>query len=231
MTPDELARLARVKLPEDWKFALKDALLSPDMDKLRDFLRDEMKNHTVYPPANLMFAAFHYTALCDVKVVILGQDPYHGKNQAMGLAFSVPKSTPAPPSLVNILKELALDIGVRAQHGDLSAWARQGVLLLNSVLSVREGMAGSHQNQGWEQFSDAVISAVNERTEHTVFILWGKYAQHKGRFIDTSRHLLLTAVHPSPLAANRGGFFGTHPFSKANHYLARHGRTPIDWQI
>lgn len=233
-TPEEKqAILANVQMPEDWKSALADELTSDNMDKLRMFLRQEYKaGKTIYPHAPLMFNAFNLTPLSKVKVVILGQDPYHGPGQAMGLSFSVPKTIPKPPSLNNVLKEMADDIGTQySAHGDLTHWAQQGVLLLNASLSVEAGQAGSHQGQGWEQFTDAVIDVVNEQTEHTVFILWGSKAKSKGKFIDTERHLILTSVHPSPLAANRGGFFGTKPFSKANDYLIQHNKTPIDWQL
>lgn len=225
--------LEQVRMPEDWKAALADELTSSNMDNLRQFLRHQYQaGKTIYPPAGKMFQAFDLTPLQQVKVVILGQDPYHGAGQAMGLSFSVPKSIPKPPSLNNILKEMADDIGTRySPHGDLTHWATQGVLLLNTALSVEAGQAGSHQNQGWEVFTDAVIDIINQQTQHTVFILWGSKAQKKGRYIDTSRHLILTAVHPSPLAANRGGFFGTRPFSKANTYLQQHGKRPIDWQL
>lgn len=227
-----LAKLHQVKLPEDWKWALKDILLSETMDNLRSFLRQQMASHTIYPVSTQIFSAFHHTALSDVRVVIVGQDPYHGANQAMGLSFSVPRIIPKPPSLQNILKELSQDMNIpMPNHGDLSAWARQGVLLLNSVLTVQAGKPNSHQGRGWEAFTDAVIDVVARHNAHTVFILWGAYAQKKGRFIDTTRHLVLTAAHPSPLSANRGGFFGTRPFSRANDYLARHGRKQIDWRL
>ncbi|MDV2860257.1 uracil-DNA glycosylase [Psychrobacter sp. CAM01] len=227
------AILDKVRLPEDWKMALADELTSENMDKLRTFLKKAYQSSdSIYPPAPLMFNAFNLTPLSRVKVVILGQDPYHRPGQAMGLSFSVPKAIPKPPSLNNLLKEMADDIGVQpSAHGDLTYWAQQGVLLLNSALTVREGEPNSHQNQGWEQFTDAVIDVVNEQTEHTVFILWGSKAQKKGKYIHADKHLILTAVHPSPLAANRGGFFGTKPFSKTNDYLRQHGRTPIDWQL
>lgn len=232
-TPAQQATLDKIQLPHDWKMALSDVLLSPVMDKLRDFLRHEYaQGKTIYPPKSQIFNALNTTPLSSVKVVILGQDPYHGAGQAMGLSFSVPKIIPKPPSLQNILKELATDMGVPVSaHGDLTHWANQGVLLLNATLTVEQGQAGSHQNQGWEAFTDAVIEAINQQTEHTVFILWGSYAKRKGRFIDTTRHLVLTANHPSPLSANRGGFFGTRPFSQTNHYLTTHGKMPIDWQL
>lgn len=230
---EKQAILARVKMPEDWKLALADELTSQNMDNLREFLRQEYSaGKTIYPKGSQMFNAFNLTPLSEVKVVILGQDPYHGPGQAMGLSFSVPKIIPKPPSLNNILKEMADDIGtVPSRHGDLTHWAKQGVLLLNASLTVEEGNAGSHQDKGWEQFTDAVIDVLNKQTEHTVFILWGSKAKLKGKFIDTDKHLILSAVHPSPLAANRGGFFGTKPFSKANEYLIQHGKSAIDWQL
>jgi len=233
-TPEQKqAILDNVRLPEDWKTALADELTSENMDNLRAFLKEAYQSEdSIYPPAPLMFNALNLTPLSQVKVVILGQDPYHRPGQAMGLSFSVPKVIPKPPSLNNLLKEMADDIGIRpSSHGDLTYWAQQGVLLLNSSLTVREGEPNSHQNKGWEQFTDAVIDAVNEQTKHTVFILWGSKAQKKGKYIDTDKHLILTAVHPSPLAANRGGFFGTKPFSKTNDYLVQYGQTPIDWQL
>ncbi|WP_338755688.1 uracil-DNA glycosylase [Moraxella lincolnii] len=233
LTEQQIAILANVRMPDDWKYALAHELTSTNMDKLRTFLREQYANGIiVYPPASQMFKAFDLTPLSQVKVVILGQDPYHGAGQAMGLAFSVPKSIPKPPSLNNILKEMGDDIQINyPRHGDLTHWATQGVLLLNTSLSVAEGQAGSHQGQGWEVFTDAVIEAVNHHTEHTVFILWGSKAKQKGKYIDTNRHLILTANHPSPLSANRGGFFGTRPFSQTNTYLKRHGKTPINWQL
>ncbi len=225
--------LDKVRLPLDWKVALEDELTSDNMDELREFLKQAYQsNDSIYPPAPLMFNAFNLTPLSKVKVVILGQDPYHRPGQAMGLSFSVPKTIPKPPSLNNVLKEMADDIGTTtSKHGDLTYWAQQGVLLLNSSLTVREGEPNSHQNQGWEQFTDAVINAINEQTERTVFILWGSKAQKKGKYVNTDKHLILTAVHPSPLAANRGGFFGSKPFSKTNEYLVQHDQTPIDWQL
>lgn len=231
--PEQAQILQRVQLPDDWKAALAPALLSGDMADLRVFLRQEYEQgKNIYPPKHQIFNAFYLTSLANVKVVILGQDPYHGPGQAMGLSFSVPKIIPKPPSLQNILKELSQDLGIPiSQHGDLSYWASQGVLLLNATLTVQAGQAGSHQKKGWESFTDYVIQMLNEQTERTVFILWGSYAKHKGRFIDTSRHLVISANHPSPLSANRGGFFGTKPFSRANEYLMRHGKTPIDWRL
>lgn len=233
LTQDQLTALNKVKLPDDWKFALADILLSPVMDNLRAFLQNEYaQGKTIYPPKPLIFNALNTTPLSAVKVVILGQDPYHGAGQAMGLSFSVPKIIPKPPSLANILKELATDLGIPVSaHGDLTHWANQGVLLLNATLTVENGQAGSHQGKGWEEFTDAVIDVINRQTDRTVFILWGSYAKKKGRFIDTSRHLILTANHPSPLSANRGGFFGSRPFSQTNDYLVRHGKGAIDWAL
>nr|ABW97852.1 uracil-DNA glycosylase [Psychrobacter sp. HJ147] len=226
------AILDNVRLPEDWKTALADELTSNNMDDLRAFLKEAYQSeNSIYPPAPLIFNALNLTPLSQIKVVILGQDPYHGPGQAMGLSFSVPKVIPKPPSLNNLLKEMASDVGIApSKHGDLTYWAQQGVLLLNSSLTVRESEPNSHQNKGWEQFTDAVIDVVNEQTEHTVFILWGSHAQ-KSKYINTDKHLILTAVHPSPLAANRGGFFGSKPFSKTNDYLVQYGQTPIDWQL
>ena len=230
---EKQAILDNVKLPEDWKQALADELTSENMDDLREFLKQAYQSDaSVYPPAPLIFNALSLTPLSNVKVVILGQDPYHGPGQAMGLSFSVPKAIPKPPSLNNILKEMASDIGTTPSvHGDLTYWAQQGVLLLNSSLTVKDGEPNSHQSAGWEQFTDQVIDVVNEQTKNTVFILWGSKAQKKGKYIDANKHLILTAVHPSPLAANRGGFFGTKPFSKANDYLKQHGLSPVDWQL
>lgn len=232
LSPEQLTALQKVQLPNDWKMALAPFLLSQTMDDLRIFLQQEYSTKTIYPPKHQIFNALNTTPLSDVKVVILGQDPYHGAGQAMGLSFSVPKIIPKPPSLANILKELASDLGIPVSaHGDLTHWATQGVLLLNATLTVEAGKAGSHQNKGWEAFTDAVIDVINKHSEHTVFILWGSYAKKKGRFIDTTRHLILTANHPSPLSANRGGFFGTRPFSQTNDYLIRHGKAPIDWAL
>lgn len=232
-TAQQQAILDKVQLPDDWKNALSAELLSDNMSKLREFLQQEYtQGKTIYPPKANIFNALNTTPLSDVKVVILGQDPYHGAGQAMGLSFSVPVIIPKPPSLQNILRELASDLNIPvSNHGDLTHWANQGVLLLNAVLTVQAGQAGSHANRGWEQFTDSVIDAINQHTEHTVFILWGSYAKKKGRFIDTSRHLVLTANHPSPLSANRGGFFGSRPFSQTNAYLEQHGKTPIDWAL
>ena len=228
-----MINLTNVKLDDSWKNQLTDILLSGTMQHLREFLAQQKQaQQTVYPPNSLIFNALNTTPLNEVKVVILGQDPYHGPNQANGLSFSVQRGVAIPPSLKNIYQELYADLGIPpARHGDLSAWARQGVLLLNSVLTVNAGLAASHQKKGWEVFTDHVIDVVNNNTEHTVFILWGAYAQRKGQRIDTSRHLVLKAAHPSPLAANRGGFFGCRVFSKTNDYLTAHGKAPIQWQL
>ena len=232
-TEEQQAKLNKVQLDAGWKYGLSEFLLSPKMDELKDFLVQEIKaDKVVYPPNALIFNALNTTPLANVKVVILGQDPYHGPNQAHGLSFSVQKGVALPPSLRNIFHELHTDLTVPiSRHGDLSKWAAQGVLLLNSVLTVEAGQPTSHQKQGWEEFTDAVIDVLNEQREHVVFILWGAYAQRKGQRIDRNKHLVLTAAHPSPLAANRGGFFGCKVFSKTNHYLKQHGIEPIDWQL
>lgn len=188
--------------------------------------------HRCYPPRSEIFNAFRLTPLSDLKVIILGQDPYHEEGQAMGLSFSVRPGVRVPPSLVNIYKELSQDIPgfVAPPHGCLVSWARQGVLLLNAVLTVREGCANSHAKQGWEEFTDAVIAAINAHTEHVVYILWGSKARDKCKAVDRSRNLVLVSPHPSPLSASRG-FFGNHQFSQANAYLEAHGKTPIDWRL
>ena len=203
------------------------------MEELKAFLVEEKKaDKIIYPPNHLIFNALNTTPLDRVKVVILGQDPYHGPNQAHGLSFSVQKGVALPPSLRNIFHELHADVGVeRPKHGDLTHWAEQGVLLLNAVLTVEAGQPTSHQKRGWEEFTDHVIDVLNEQREHIVFILWGAYAQRKGQRINQDKHLVLKAAHPSPLAANRGGFFGCKVFSKSNNYLKQHGIEPIDWQL
>lgn len=233
LTEQQQAKLNKVQLDESWKAVLSDFLLSEKMDHLRNFLREEIQaEKVIYPPSHLIFNAFNTTPLPQVKVVILGQDPYHGPNQAHGLSFSVQKGIALPPSLRNIFHELRSDLGVEvAKHGNLTRWAEQGVLLLNAVLTVEAGQPTSHQKQGWEEFTDHVIDVLNEQREHIVFILWGAYAQRKGKRIDENKHLVLKAAHPSPLAANRGGFFGCKAFSKSNNYLKQHGIEPIDWQL
>lgn len=232
-TDQQLHKLDKVQLDASWKYGLSDFLLSPQMDELRDFLVSEKQAlKEIYPPSSLIFNAFNTTPLEQVKVVILGQDPYHGPNQAHGLSFSVQRGVALPPSLRNIFHELHADIGVEIpRHGDLTHWAEQGVLLLNSVLTVEAGQPTSHQKRGWENFTDHVIDVLNEQREHIVFILWGAYAQRKGQRIDPNKHLILKAAHPSPLAANRGGFFGCKVFSKTNNYLKHNGIEPINWQL
>ncbi|MFV5583693.1 uracil-DNA glycosylase [Acinetobacter oleivorans] len=233
LTEQQQDKLSKVQLEESWKLSLAPFLLSPQMDNLRDFLfQEKQAQKIIYPPSKQIFSALNTTPLADVKVVILGQDPYHGPNQANGLSFSVQKGIALPPSLRNIFHELHTDLGIPApRHGDLTKWAMQGVLLLNSVLTVEAGQPTSHQKQGWEAFTDEVIDVLNEQREHIVFILWGAYAQRKGQRINRDKHLVLTAAHPSPLAANRGGFFGCKVFSKTNQYLKQHGIEPIDWQL
>ncbi|MCJ0927445.1 uracil-DNA glycosylase [Acinetobacter lwoffii] len=233
LNEQQLAKLNKVQLDESWKYGLSEFLLSPKMDELKAFLVEEKKaDKIIYPPNHLIFNALNTTPLDRVKVVILGQDPYHGPNQAHGLSFSVQKGVALPPSLRNIFHELHADVGVeRPKHGDLTHWAEQGVLLLNAVLTVEAGQPTSHQKRGWEEFTDHVIDVLNEQREHIVFILWGAYAQHKGQRINQDKHLVLKAAHPSPLAANRGGFFGCKVFSKSNNYLKQHGIEPIDWQL
>lgn len=222
----------RVRLEPGWKARVGDYLKRQDMQELRDFLRERMQiGRRVFPPAPQIFAALDATPFDQVKVVILGQDPYHGFGQAHGLCFSVPDGIAVPPSLVNIYKELQRDVGIPPpQHGCLTHWAEQGVLLLNAVLTVEEGRAGAHQGKGWEGFTDHVIEALNAEREHLVFLLWGAYAQAKGKMIDTSKHRVLKSPHPSPLSAHRG-FIGCGHFSKTNEYLVRHGIAPIDWRV
>lgn len=223
---------AGIKLEESWKEALSPEFDSAYMQQLKSFLVEE-KQHgkVIFPRGSEYFRALDLTPLDEVQVVILGQDPYHGAGQAHGLCFSVRPGVRTPPSLVNIYKELQTDLGIPpARHGFLESWAKQGVLLLNSVLTVEESQAASHQGKGWEKFTDAVIRKVNDECDGVVFMLWGSYAQKKAAFVDTSRHLVLKSVHPSPLSAHNG-FFGCQHFSKANTYLAEHGREPIDWAL
>lgn len=215
----------------DWHEVLSGELEKPYYKHLRQFLITEYRTHTVYPKMHDIFNALHYTPLADVKVLIIGQDPYHGENQAHGLSFSVPVEQSIPPSLQNIYKELHSDLGCSTpKHGYLEKWARQGVLLLNSVLTVRAHFANSHKGKGWELFTDAVISAVNKQDRPLVAFLWGKPAQMKKSLLTNPHHLILTAPHPSPLSASRG-FFGSKPFSKANEFFRAHGVTEIDWQL
>lgn len=218
-----------VRIETSWKQRLEEEFEKPYFGELIRFVRQEYATHTVFPPGKLIFNAFDHCPFDQVKVVILGQDPYHGPGQAHGLCFSVPDGVPFPPSLQNIFTEIDKDLGVPVPaSGNLERWANQGVFLLNATLTVRAHQAGSHQNKGWERLTDSVIHLLAENREHLVFMLWGSYAQQKGRFIDASRHLVLQSVHPSPLSAYRG-FFGNRHFSQANAYLATHGLEPIHW--
>lgn len=229
-----------VQIETSWKEALKEEFEKDYFIKLTEFVRSEYRQHTCYPPGNEIFNAFNLCPLSKVKVVILGQDPYHGEGQAEGLCFSVKTGIALPPSLVNIFKEVKDDIGTRPQiikdlqgkdmyDGSLRRWAEQGVFLLNTCLSVRQHEAFSHSRQGWESFTDAVIKTISEKQEHVVFMLWGGPARSKKKIIDTSKHLVLESVHPSPLSANRGGWFGNHHFSRCNAWLQEKGLTPIVW--
>ncbi|MEJ7935675.1 uracil-DNA glycosylase [Sphingobium sp. AN558] len=221
-----------IKLHESWRVPLEAEFASPAMQALKQFLEQEKAaGKRIFPKGSEYFRALDLTPLDQVKVVILGQDPYHGEGQAHGLCFSVRPGVRTPPSLVNIYKELHSDLGIeRAGHGFLEHWARQGVLLLNSVLTVEMARAASHQGKGWETFTDAVVRLVNGREQPVVFMLWGAYAQRKAGFVDASRHLVLKAAHPSPLSAHNG-FLGCRHFSKANAFLEAHGRGPIDWAL
>jgi uracil-DNA glycosylase len=215
-----------------WKKVVGEEFQQPYMQNLRAFLRQEKNaKKIIYPKGADIFKAFEYAPIDKVKVVILGQDPYHGPGQAHGLCFSVPSKIALPPSLQNIYKELQDDMGIKpAKHGCLVSWAKQGVLLLNSVLTVENGLAASHQGKGWEQFTDKVISVLNQQSRPIVFVLWGAYAQRKGQVIDSNKHLVLKSVHPSPLSVYRG-FFGSKPFSQINDFLVKHGQTAINWEL
>ena len=218
-----------VKIESSWKEKLQPEFEKSYFVELVGFVKNEYTSKTVYPPGKLIFNAFDQCPFDQVKVVILGQDPYHEPGQAHGLCFSVNDGVQFPPSLQNIFKEIEADLGIRPpQTGNLLRWAQQGVLLLNATLTVRAHSAGSHQNKGWEMFTDAVIHCIAERKEHVVFILWGSYAQKKGEFINPNKHLVLKSPHPSPLSAHRG-FFGNRHFSKANDYLRQTGQEPIQW--
>ncbi len=218
-------------LPPSWSAVLAEEVHQPYFVQLRDFVENERRQFAVYPPAEDMFQAFALTPYSKLRVVLLGQDPYHDEGQAHGLCFSVPPGVSPPPSLKNIFRELRDDVGCPIpDHGCLSAWARRGVLLLNTVLTVRAHQPHSHQGKGWERFTDAVIQKVSRKRSPVVFVLWGRPAQQKRALIDTSRHAIIEAAHPSPLSANRG-FFGSRPFSAVNRLLAERGRTPIDWQL
>lgn len=218
-------------LPKSWRPVVGDELKQPYFQKLAAFLADERAQHTVFPPEPEVFTALKLTTYEAVKVFILGQDPYHNDNQAHGLAFSVRPGIPPPPSLLNIFKELNADVGARLpNHGYLAAWAKQGVLLLNAVLTVRAHTPNSHKNKGWEKFTDAVLRAVNDKPDPVVFVLWGGYARKKASLIDTRRHTIVESAHPSPLSA-RSGFFGSRPFSKVNAALKAAGKQPVDWEL
>lgn len=219
------------QIEESWKRILMPEFQAPYFAQLKNFLVEEKKVNKVFPPGNLIFNAFNLTPFDKVKVVLLGQDPYHDDGQAEGLCFSVPEGVPHPKSLINIFKELHDDMGVEIpRSGSLRKWAAQGVLLINATLTVRAHQAGSHQNQGWETFTDAVIRSISQNKEHVVFLLWGRYAQAKLDLIDTSKHFVLQTVHPSPLSAHRG-FFGCKHFSKTNELLVKSGQEPIDWSL
>ncbi len=219
----------KVNIEDSWYNQLKNEFDKDYFLKLKDFLVEEKKTHTVYPPGSQIFSAFNFTPFDKVKVVILGQDPYHGPGQAHGLCFSVPQGVKPPPSLVNIYKELKTDVGFNIpSHGNLEAWAKQGVLLLNATLTVRANTAGSHQNKGWEIFTDKVISTISQNRENVVFVLWGRYAQAKEVLVDKSKHYILKAAHPSPLSAFNG-FFGCKHFSKINDFLTQKGIEPVNW--
>ncbi len=218
-------------IDESWKTELSDEFSAEYFGKLKEFLVQEKQTQRVFPPGNKIFSAFNHTPFEKVKVVILGQDPYHGEGQAHGLCFSVPEGIAPPPSLVNIFKEINADLGLAIPRtGNLEKWADQGVLLLNATLTVRANTAGSHQNRGWEQFTDAAIKKLSDKRENLVFILWGRYAQNKEALIDNSKHLILKAAHPSPFSAYNG-FFGCKHFSKTNEYLRSKGIQQIDWRI
>jgi uracil-DNA glycosylase len=220
------------QLHPSWQAVIGEEFDKPYMQALRAFLKQEKAAGKItYPPSPLIFNAFNHTPFDNVRVVIIGQDPYHGIGQAHGLSFSVPEGVALPPSLMNIFKEIEADVGVKmSKKGDLTPWANQGVLLLNATLTVEMANAGSHQKRGWETFTDAAIAALNTHREGLVFVLWGSYAQKKGEMIDPKKHLVLKSPHPSPLSAHRG-FFGNHQFSKINEYLTEHGQTPIEWQL
>jgi uracil-DNA glycosylase len=221
-----------VRLDPSWLDVLGKEFDQPYMKQLKTFLQQQKNSgKVIYPPGSQWFSAFNDTPFDKVRVVILGQDPYHGPDQAHGLCFSVLPGVKVPPSLANIYKELASDLGItQPNHGCLTSWAKQGVLLLNATLTVEQANAGAHQGKGWEQFTDQAIRAINDQSEAVVFLLWGSHAQKKGAFIDQSRHLVLKSVHPSPLSAYRG-FLGCKHFSATNSYLQQHGRQPIDWLL
>jgi len=219
----------QVKIENSWALRLQDEFNKPYFVELTQFVKEEYKIATVFPPGKEIFKAFDCCSFDDLRVVVLGQDPYHGAGQAHGLCFSVNQGIKPPPSLVNIFKEIKQDLGKdMPTHGDLTRWAKQGVLLLNATLTVRESSPGSHQKKGWETFTDAVIKNISDNKEHVVFILWGAYAQKKTELINAEKHLILSSAHPSPFSADRG-FFGNKHFSKTNAYLIQQGLKPIDW--
>jgi uracil-DNA glycosylase len=224
--------MSDIKLDPEWLQLLQSEFDAPYMQQLRKFLATEKAaGKTIYPPGSLWFNALNHTPFSKVKVVILGQDPYHGPHQAHGLCFSVMEGVKPPPSLLNIFAEIKRDLGLeQPAHGNLTAWADQGVLLLNAVLTVEQSKAGAHQGKGWETFTDRVVALLNEQRKHLVFLLWGSYAQKKGALIDRNKHLVLTSPHPSPLSAYRG-FIGNGHFSQANLYLQKNGLEPINWQL
>lgn len=220
-----------LQIPEDWQKVLAEETRKPYFKELTQFVELEYQTQMVYPPREQLFSALALTPYQDVKVVILGQDPYHGAGQAHGLAFSVQPGVKIPPSLRNIYQELQSDLGIKpADHGHLVAWAKQGVLLLNTVLTVRSGAANSHRKKGWEQFTDAIIRSLAQREDPVIFVLWGAPAQAKAKMIDPQKDMIITSPHPSPLSAYRG-FFGSKPFSQINRALLSYGETPIDWQL
>jgi len=223
--------MSNIKLEESWKHELQGEFSKAYFDDIREFLKAEIKSgKKLYPPSKLIFNAFNSTPFSKLKAVILGQDPYHNPGQAMGLSFSVPSDSRIPPSLRNIYKELSEDMSMQVpNHGDLSSWANEGVLLLNAILSVEHKKAGSHKSIGWEHFTDAVIKIISDHKENIVFLLWGNFAKSKKALIDPSKHLILEAAHPSPLA--RGAFFGSKHFSQTNKYLKNKGIKPINWQL
>lgn len=215
----------------DWWYFLKDEVDKEYFTSLAKFVDDAYESHTIYPPQSEIFNAFTLTSFKDVKVVVLGQDPYHGENQANGLAFSVKEGQKLPPSLKNIYKELQSDVAIQnLDSGNLESWAKQGVLLLNATLTVEAKKPGSHQHRGWELFTDAIIKKLSEQKEQLVFVLWGAYAQKKGEHIDRAKHLVIESVHPSPFSVHKG-FYGSKPFSKTNAYLKDKGKSPIDWNV
>ncbi len=220
-----------VKIEPSWKEVLKSEFEKEYFVKLTDFVRSEYQKHKIFPAPKNIFKAFDLCPFDDVKVVIIGQDPYHGDGQAHGLCFSVPEGIQTPPSLKNIYKEIHNDLGLPiSQSGNLTNWAKQGVFLLNATLTVKAHQAGSHQRKGWETFTDAVIQTLNQKKDNLVFLLWGAYAQQKKQYINSERHLILESVHPSPLSASRG-FFGNHHFSRTNAYLQENNLNPIDWNV